>query len=112
MNNYCRNCGEKLTNQDTCEKCGTKVLTLRKGEVNKELEKKYIWAFVIIIIVSALIPKIIIFDTIISFIYVIYAKRKLKYSVFFNVVFWISLVSLILFILFIIFMIVSCEYRF
>ena len=38
MNNYCRNCGERLTNTEKCEKCGTKVLNIRISEVNKELE--------------------------------------------------------------------------
>ena len=45
MNNYCRNCGEKLTNFSVCEKCGTKILTNRVGELDRLLAKKYIRIF-------------------------------------------------------------------
>ncbi|MBR3211016.1 MAG: hypothetical protein IKF71_03650 [Bacilli bacterium] len=129
MNNYCRNCGEKLTNSSVCEKCGTKILTDRVGELDRLLAKKYIKIFFTMFILCfmnyvvksmlpdadvlyALISPIISFLPLALIIFVIFAKKKLKYSKFFNIVFWIMLLLIILLILFILFMLISCEYRF
>ena len=129
MNNYCRNCGEKLINSNICEKCGTKVLTKRVGELDKALAKKYIMIFLAMLILyfmnyviintlpaayvlNTLVSPIINFLPLVLIIFVIFAKAKLKYSKFFNIVFWIMLLLIILFILFILFMLISCEYQF
>ncbi len=130
MNNYCRNCGEKLINSNICEKCGTKVITNRVGELDKVLAKQYIWIFFIMLIVyfisfviifmlpdeyvlyALVVSPIINFLPIALIIFVIFAKKKLKYSKFFNIVFWIMLLLIILFILFILFTLLSCEYKF
>lgn len=128
MNNYCRNCGEKLTNSNICEKCNTKILTNRVGELDRVLAKKYIkiffemlilyfMSYVIMFMLSnayvlALVAPIISFLPLALIVFVIFAKRKLKYSKFFNIVFWIILLFIILFILFILFLLISCEYKF
>lgn len=128
MNNYCRNCGEKLTNSNVCEKCGTKVLTNRVGELDKALAKKYIIIFFIMLILhfmrydiismfslynlEFIVSPIILCSPLILIIFVIFAKKKLKYSKFFNIVFWIMLLLIIMYILLIIFAILSCEYEF
>ncbi|MDY5875608.1 MAG: hypothetical protein SPJ74_06015 [Bacilli bacterium] len=129
MNNYCRNCGEKLTNFSVCEKCGTKILTNRVGELDRLLAKKYIRIFFTMLILYfisyvimfmlpdayilyALVSPIINFLPLALIIFVIFAKKKLKYSKFFNIVFWIMLLLITLFILFILFMLISCEYKF
>ena len=134
MNNYCRNCGERLTNSNTCEKCGTKVLVNRVGELDKNLERKYKIIFFAILIPNIIIALImaligheyILFAyisyalkfPIISFFlptltcFITFAKKKLKYSKFFNIVFWILELLCILFVLFIIFGLISCEYKF
>ena len=130
MNNFCRNCGEKLTNSSVCEKCGTKVLTDRVGELDKLLAKKYITIFFIMFflyllrvsiieaepkidnILYSLIESLTSFLPLFLILFVIYAKKKLKYSIFFNIVFWLMLILFILFIIFIIFLLISCEYKF
>ncbi len=129
MNNYCRNCGENLTNSSVCEKCGTKVLENRVGELDRLLAKKYIMIFFIIFMLyfiiyitaymfpyARVLPyslwPIINFLPIALIIFVIYAKKKLKYSKFFNVVFWMIVLLIVLFILFILYAIISCEYKF
>ena len=117
MNNYCRNCGERLTNTEKCEKCGTKVLNIRISEVNKELERKYLMIFAIILLISGLfsclgLGIISIFSPLIILIFVIYAKEKLKVSKLFNVIFWIILLPIILFLLCIILLVASCTYAF
>ncbi len=128
MNNYCRNCGEKLTNSNVCEKCGTKVLTNRVGELDRVLAKKYIRIFFIMHILyfidyviiftlpnnigNPLLSIIFNFLPLVLIIFVIFAKNKLKYSKFFNIVFWIMLLLIILIILFILFLFISCEYQF
>ena len=129
MNNYCRNCGEKLTNFSVCEKCGTKILTNRVGELDRLLAKKYIRIFFTMLILYfisyvimfmlpdayilyALVSPIINFLPLALIIFVIFDKKKLKYSKFFNIVFWIMLLLITLFILFILFMLISCEYKF
>ena len=63
-------------------------------------------------VLYALISPIISFLPLALIIFVIFAKKKLKYSKFFNIVFWIMLLLIILLILFILFMLISCEYRF
>ena len=134
MNNYCRNCGEKLNNSNICEKCGTKILTNRVGELDKVLAKRYIrifftsnilyyigcviiWlmlrnSYVLYSFVAPILLPIIEFLPLALIIFVIFAKKKLKYSKFFNIVFWIMLLLIILFILFILFVFLSLEYRF
>ena len=128
MNNYCRNCGEKLINSSVCEKCGTKVLTNRVGELNRVQAKKYIWIFFVMLLVYFISYVIILMlpnpfvysiaSPIIScfplalIVFVIVAKKELKYSKFFNVVFWIMLLLIILFVLFILFLLISCGYQF
>ena len=130
MNNYCRNCGEKLINSSICEKCGTKVITNRVGELDKVLAKQYIRIFFIMLIVyfisfviifmlpdeyvlyALVVSPIINFLPLALIIFVIFAKKKLKYSKFFNIVFWLMLLLIILFILFILFTLLSCEYKF
>ena len=118
MNNYCRNSGEKLTNSSACEKCGTKILTNRVGELDRLLEKKYIMIFfaivMIYVIIFVLLHEFIVllfgFLPQIFIAFVIDAKEKLKYSKFFNIVFWIMLLLIIVFMLFILFKIMQCDY--
>ena len=133
MNNYCRNCGKKLTRTDICEKCNTKVLNTRMGELNTELAKKYIHIFLIMIGIEVFcfyflkisdsiinVPEIILSLFLIlmsllpiaTFIFVIVAKVNLKYSKFFNIIFWIMLSLLILLAALIILTLLSCEYQF
>ena len=124
MNNYCRNCGIKLTNFNICEKCGTKVLTKRLEEFNKSLAKKYIVIFFIMLgtcIISNILYiftdfelsfPIIYILPLILIVFIMYAKETLKYSKFFNIIFWITISLFIMFILLILFTIISCEYHF
>lgn len=129
MNNYCRNCGNKLTNLNKCDKCGTKVLNKRITELDKVLETKYRNIFLIAFIgmiagyyilyftqskavdyISPILSPIISILPFALMIFVIYAKVKLKRSGFFNAIFWIMLIQIILLVLFIIFLILMCEY--
>lgn len=129
MNNYCRNCGEKLTNSSICEKCDTKVLKNRVGELDRVLAKKYIMIFFTMLILyfisyfiisnAFMIPGAYVLNTLLInllplalIVFVIFAKSKLKYSIFFNIVFWIMLLVIILFIIFVLFTLISCEYKF
>ena len=123
MNNYCRNCGEKLTNNDICEKCGTKVLTNRMGELDRPLANKYIKIFIALVAAYFIIYPITLngfsalygLNNIIPIVlitFVIYAKKKLKYSLFFNIIFWIMLLLFIAYILLILTILISCEYQF
>lgn len=129
MNNYCRNCGEKLTNSSICEKCDTKVLKNRVGELDRVLAKKYIMIFFTMLILyfisyfiisnALMIPGAYVLNTLlinllplVLIVFVIFAKSKLKYSIFFNIVFWIMLLVIILFIIFVLFTLISCEYKF
>ena len=135
MNNYCRNCGERLTNPNVCEKCNTKVLTNRVGELDRALAKKYIKIFFAMIIlyfmsyiimfmfellnssilyslISPIIGLIISYFPLILIIFIIYAKKKLKYSKFFNIVFWIMVLMIVLFILFMLLALISYRYTF
>ena len=110
MNNYCRNCGEKLTNSQVCGKCGTKVISKRVGELDKKLAFKYIVVFFVLLIIGIVIflltiPDDRIFDVYLLPLYypfflvtyVAIAKEKLRFSKFFNFLFWLLL--LIIFIL-------------
>ena len=124
MNNYCRNCGAKLTNFNICEKCGTKVLKNRIGELDDVLEKKYIrifflllilyfisysfYAFSDIYILNVLAGIIFCFLPLVFIIFIIFAKKKLRYSKFFNILFGIISILIIL----IIFLILSWNYVF
>lgn len=130
MNNYCRNCGEILTNSSICEKCGTRILTDRVGELNRTLEKRYIKIFFAIFILFIMnyvimffLPKVY---ALLSGLplssgplfltgFIIVAKKELKYSKFFNIAFLIILPLIILFILFILYILfgfISFWYKF
>lgn len=127
MNNYCRNCGKKIDNSKVCNNCGTKVIEKRVEELDKSLEKKYMIIFAAAILIYLLFQSIISLQStkystintliminhllrIAIIIFVIYAKKKLKRSKFFNVIFWLMLTALFLLLLFIVLLIVSCEY--
>lgn len=113
MNNYCRNCGEKLEeNVEECSKCGAKVFTNRVNIAEEEieiqnkasLEKKYIIALVCLYIAPYIfglpffarytqsLANVLSPILVVAFlVLLVYARIKLKWSKVIRIIFAIAI---------------------
>ena len=130
MNNYCRNCGEKLDNNTKiCPKCNAEVFETRvnveqkKNEIKeyKKKENKYIIIVITLYALSFLTPylKSLGEYNFISFISpllplgavitLIYARITMNKSKKIRIMFNIFMVLIILYLLFIVFIFITCT---
>ncbi len=130
MNNYCRNCGEKLEkNAKICSKCNAEVFETRinveqkKKEIEeyKEKENKYIIIVIALYALSYLLPYLNIhgeynFISNISpllslgaIITLIYARITMNKSKKIRIMFNIFMTLIILYLLFIVFIFITCA---
>lgn len=129
MNNYCRNCGEKLENDTkACPKCNAEVfenrvnVEQRKNELEeyKKKENKYIIIIIALYALSYLSPHLIFWGeyNFISYISpllslgatitLIYARITMNKSKKIRIMFNIFMALIILYLLFIIFIVIPC----
>ena len=121
MNNYCRNCGEKISG-NICQKCGVEVIDKRVNieektkEIKKfkDLETKYI---LIIIIIGAVayfistIPYLNILSPLIilcDIIFAIYVRIKMAASKLIRILFLIACILGVLYLLGMIILVIAC----
>ena len=130
MNNYCRNCGEKLENiTKICPKCNAEVFETRvnveqkKNEIEeyKKKENKYIIIVITLYALSYLSPYLNVLGeyNFISYISpllslgatitLIYARITMNKSKKIRIMFNIFMVLIILYLLFIIFIFITCT---
>lgn len=131
MNNYCRNCGEKLENNiKVCPKCNAEVfenrvnVEQRKNELEKYKKKENMYIIVIIILyasaylspyyfrilgvynfISYIIPLLYLAATIT----LIYARITMNKSQKIRIMFNIFMILIVLYLFFIIFMFITCT---
>ena len=121
MNNYCRNCGEKISG-NTCQKCGTEVIEKRVNieektkeiKAFKDLETKYI---LIIIVIGAVayfistIPHLNILSPLIwlaDIIFAIYVRIKMAASKLIRILFLIASILVAIHLIYIIVVLIAC----